>query len=132
MNASADSTTAPKSELVAALLTTVRGKCLVSEITCYQCSGKGHYKLDCPSKGGKSMVSLRRCADTMTPEEVCWMYGCQVPVHMGAQNMRTRGYIQKGMCGHTPVKYYIAYMYSPHTFVTQPTMSIRCLSFPVS
>src|SRR5882724_4949684 len=37
MNASADPTTAPKSEPVMALLTTVRGKHLVFEITCYQC-----------------------------------------------------------------------------------------------
>jgi len=48
-NTSADPTTAPKLEPVAALLTTVRGKCLVSEITCYRCGGKGHYKSDCPS-----------------------------------------------------------------------------------
>ena len=64
------------------------------------------------------MVSSRRCADTTTPEEVCWRYGRQVPVHMGARNMGTQGYIQKGMCGRTLVKYYAAYMYSPYVFVT--------------
>jgi len=48
-NANTDPTTAPKSELDMALLTTMRGKHLVSEITCYQCGSKGHYKSDCPS-----------------------------------------------------------------------------------
>jgi len=37
------------------------------------------------------MVSLRRCVGTMTPEEVCWMYGCQVPAYMGAWDMGTWG-----------------------------------------
>jgi len=32
-----------------ALLAMVRGKCLVSEITCYWCGSKGYYKSDCPS-----------------------------------------------------------------------------------
>ena len=57
MNTSADPTTAPKSEPATALLTTVRGKHPVSEITCYRCSGKGHYKSDCPSPEAHAATS---------------------------------------------------------------------------
>jgi len=49
MNASMDPMMALKIEPDVALLAMVKGKCQVSEITCYQCSGKGHYQSSCPS-----------------------------------------------------------------------------------
>ena len=44
-----DTTMIPKWELNAAFAAATKGKHPVSEITCYWCSGKGHYKSDCPS-----------------------------------------------------------------------------------
>jgi len=67
----------------------------------------------------------------MMPEEVCWMYGHQVPVHMGMRDMGAWGQVQKGMYGHALVKYDVAYMYPHHTFVTQPTMKTCCLLSPI-
>ena len=39
----------PKTELDMADLAMTRAKCPVSEVTCYHCGGKGHYKANCPS-----------------------------------------------------------------------------------
>ena len=62
-SANPDTTMVPKLETDVAHTATTRGKCPASEITCYRCSGKGHYKANCPSPKDVTVLALEEVPD---------------------------------------------------------------------
>ena len=53
----------PKMEQDITHAAATKGKRPVSEITCYQCSGKGHYKSNCPSPKDAVVLALEEVLD---------------------------------------------------------------------